>query len=636
LEKFAQKKPSFILYDEKLTFYSKLAKDVDSQATSNNIDFVYVSSSSLQQSIHAEAISWINSIGKLLNDMARQGYVALDEKFNKFNDDLRKVPSALEELTALLNVIANVKDISEDVEMKYRDVLESYRTLKIYNIEIDTAEYARALELPERWRALLKSSVNVDNDMIPIKAKFTDSTCAQVQDLKREIKDFLASFISNGPRNADKDLDAGLDQLNKAKALLNSFQTRRENLVAAEKLFNLNISSYPEIYELESEINSLQHIYDLYSDVTKAVQTWSKSLWSNLDINMMTKSVENFVIRLKKLPKELKQLPPYNIVASKINSFKDSIPLYSDLKNEALRDRHWKKLMEITGRSFDMNPDTFTLEKLFSMNLHTHSEAIQEIVGAAIKELNIENGLKEIENTWKNLRFTVAKYMKGTEDRGYILGAIDEITSLLDDNAMNLQSMSASKFAVPFLPLVQKWEKTLSHIGEITDVWMVVQRKWMYLESIFIGSGDIRMQLPDEAARFDRIDKSFKKIMNETAKNNAVLEACSTEGRLGQLQELSDELEACQKSLSDYLESKRNAFARFFFISDDELLSILGSHDPKNIQEHIIKMFDNVLKLTYGTGRNEKAVCGMSSTEGEVLEFRTPRANSRKSRRMDD
>lgn len=42
---------------------------------------------------------------------------------------------------------------------------------------------------------------------------------------------------------------------------------------------------------------------------------------------------------------------------------------------------------------------------------------------------------------------------------------------------------------------------------------MVVQRKWMYLESIFIG-GDIRAQLPEEAKKFDNIDKTFKKAWN--------------------------------------------------------------------------------------------------------------------------
>lgn len=58
-------------------------------------------------------------------------------------------------------------------------------------------------------------------------------------------------------------------------------------------------------------------------------------------------------------------------------------------------------------------------------------------------------------------------------------------------------------------------------------------------------------------------------------------------------------LEKCQKSLNDYLDSKRNAFPRFFFISDDELLSILGSSDPECVQEHMIKVGYLSLKNIY-------------------------------------
>lgn len=66
--------------------------------------------------------------------------------------------------------------------------------------------------------------------------------------------------------------------------------------------------------------------------------------------------------------------------------------------------------------------------------------------------------------------------------------------------------MMASPFVRPFLTEVRAWEQRLSLIGECIEVWMLVQRKWMYLESIFC-SDDIRLQLPQEAKRFDGIDK---------------------------------------------------------------------------------------------------------------------------------
>lgn len=67
------------------------------------------------------------------------------------------------------------------------------------------------------------------------------------------------------------------------------------------------------------------------------------------------------------------------------------------------------------------------------------------------------------------------------------------------------------RFVGPFLGLVQTWERRLALVSEIIDEWIATQRKWMYLEGIFIG-GDMRAQLPDEAAKFDVIDSHLKKV----------------------------------------------------------------------------------------------------------------------------
>ena len=53
-----------------------------------------------------------------------------------------------------------------------------------------------------------------------------------------------------------------------------------------------------------------------------------------------------------------------------------------------------------------------------------------------------------------------------------------------------------------------------------------------------------------------------------------------------------DQLERCQKSLSEFLEEKRAQFPRFYFIGDDDLLEILGqSTNPLVIQTHLKKLF---------------------------------------------
>ena len=66
-------------------------------------------------------------------------------------------------------------------------------------------------------------------------------------------------------------------------------------------------------------------------------------------------------------------------------------------------------------------------------------------------------------------------------------------------------------------------------ISEVVEAWIDLQRKWLYLEGIFVG-GDIRSQLPEEARKFDEIDKSFRKIMLDTSKRLNVLDCCLVSG----------------------------------------------------------------------------------------------------------
>ena len=84
----------------------------------------------------------------------------------------------------------------------------------------------------------------------------------------------------------------------------------------------------------------------------------------------------------------------YTGLEDRLKGFRDALPLIVDLKHEAMRDRHWHKLMQQTGIEFDMNPDTFTLAKIFAMDLSRFVDDIAEILNTAIKEAAIEKGIK--------------------------------------------------------------------------------------------------------------------------------------------------------------------------------------------------------------------------------------------------
>lgn len=111
--------------------------------------------------------------------------------------------------------------------------------------------------------------------------------------------------------------------------------------------------------------------------------------------------------------------------------------------------------------------------------------------------------------------------------------------------------------------------------------------------------------------------------MNSTAEKLVVIDVCMEPERLSEIRGLSEGLDRCQKSLNDYLDSKRRIFPRFYFISTDELLSILGSTRVDCVQEHMVKMFDNVESLTLAKSTMGTNVStAMNSCEGEIMKFK--------------
>jgi dynein heavy chain len=623
LEKLKEKSAGkdAVFFDLHLGKYSSMSDELRSQATQQHIGFLMIDCSAAAETISQQALEWKNDYGRILHELAQTCLNVLNEKLDHLESDLATDPKDLDSLKFVLNSIASIQEMGMDMELQYSSMFEQYRTLGHYAISVPEAERKEAISMEERWCQLVRDSKTKDLRLIKVKEQFRDVTRQDAVDFGQACKDLKGRYMANGPGNAD-DLDDGVTLASDYEQELAQMRHRRHDLVNAEGLFNLPITAYPELNDVAEDLQKQQQIYQLYGAQKDFVSAMSSTLWSELDVSNLITGAETLEKKCRKLPKEIKELSTFVALEKLILGFKESIPLLASLKNDAMKPRHWETLMDLTGVKFDMNPKTFTLDSMFAMKLERFADDVNEVVQSSMGESKIENELRNVEDTWRANKFELGVYRKNGEIRGYVLRSAEQIKLELEDNMLNLQSMSASRFVGQCAEQVRDWEKKLNLVNECIDVWFVVQRKWMYLESIFVGAEDIRLQLPEEAKKFDAIDKTWKQIMIATNKNRNVIDACHADSRMELLAELSERLDKCQKSLSDYLDTKRNSFPRFFFISDDELLSVLGSSDPTSIQEHALKLFDNV--KVFGFSKSAKQVLAMESSQTEAFDFRTP------------
>lgn len=97
---------------------------------------------------------------------------------------------------------------------------------------------------------------------------------------------------------------------------------------------------------------------------------------------------------------------------------------------------------------------------------------------------------------------------------------------------------------------VTQWTERIYQVVQILQSWLEVQRKWIYLESIFIGNQDIKAQLSNEYRKFGAINRDFIDLMSFSNKNqNILLIVQQRQNLLKQLEQFTDSLDQIQKSL---------------------------------------------------------------------------------------
>lgn len=285
-----------------------------------------------------------------------------------------------------------------------------------------------------------------------------------------------------------------------------------------------------------------------------------------------------------------------------------------------MKDRHWVMLEELMSYKFDIDEPETKLGKIMAAPILKYTEEVMDICTGAEKEMDIEAKLRQVMLDWTTVNIQLAPF----KTRGELLlkgNETMEIVSTLEDSLMVMNSLASNRYNKPFRKDIMLWLSKLSNTSEILEKWLLVQSLWVYLEAVFVG-GDISRQLPAEAKRFANIDKIYVKLMMRAREMQNVVEVCTTdETMLTMLPYLIEQLEACQKSLTGYLESKRLIFPRFFFVSDPVLLEILGqASDPRTIQPHLLSIFDAVCTLDFKENTIDKVIV-LNSANGEKVSF---------------
>lgn len=284
------------------------------------------------------------------------------------------------------------------------------------------------------------------------------------------------------------------------------------------------------------------------------------------------------------------------------------------MKSEALKERHWKTLMKSLRVSWSLTE--LTLGQVWDVDLLRNEKILRDVIIVAQGEMALEEFLKQVRESWLSYELELIPY----QNKCKLIKGWDDLFNKLKEHINSIAAMKLSPYYKVFEEESNSWEEKLNRILSLFDVWIDVQRRWVYLEGIFLSSQDIKTLLPMETSRFQSISTEFLGLMKRVSKSPKVLDVLNIQGVQRSLERLADLLGKIQKALGEYLERERSSFPRFYFVGDEDLLEIIGnSKNIARLQKHFKKMFAGVSAVVLT--EDQLAIAGMASKEGEVVNF---------------
>lgn len=154
------------------------------------------------------------------------------------------------------------------------------------------------------------------------------------------------------------------------------------------------------------------------------------------------------------------------------------MPLIMDLRDEAMRDRHWKELRFEVKEDFDESAEDFTLEKVFELGLNNQAEKIAELADNARKQLKIEIMLKDIKRIWEDDPITdldvIKLKSKANNEEYFKIQSTENIYQIIEDHVVKLSNMKSSPYYSQFDDKIDLWENNIAQITETLELLLGV------------------------------------------------------------------------------------------------------------------------------------------------------------------
>ncbi len=598
-------------------------KSFDTQETQRMFGPMIIDYTKVQSKVNVKYDAWhkdvLSKFGSLLG-VELQDFHAHVSKSRSDLESQSVEAASTSEAVSVITYVQSLKRKLKDWEKKVEAYGDAQKILERQRYQFPS-NWLYTDYIQGEWSAfneiLKRKNHSIQNQVASLQTKIM----SEEKIVETKTSELIHEWEMNKPVTGTMKPDQALKGLQIFETKFNRIKDERDNMVKAKDALELRdsgtSSNDSRIVVSIEELHDLKGVWSELAKIWLQIDEQKEKQWLTVQPRKLRTVLDGLLNQMKDMPARLRQYDSYNHVKKLIQDYLKTNVLIIDLKSEALKERHWKQLMKRMNVVWNLND--LTLGSVWDINLLAYESIIKDIIMVAQGEKALEEFLKQVSELWKNYSLELINY----QNKCQIIRGWDDLFNKLKEHINSVSAMKLSPYYKEFEEEALSWEDKLNRINSVFDVWIDVQRRWVYLDGIFGGSADIKHLLPNETQKFQNVSSEFLTLMRKVSKSPLVLDILNIQGIQKLLERLADLLAKIQKALGEYLERERSSFPRFYFVGDEDLLEIIGNtKNVPRLQKHFKKMFAGVHSILLN--EDNTVVLGVASKEGEEVQFKNP------------
>ncbi|CAF3502703.1 unnamed protein product [Rotaria socialis] len=657
-----QKIPLLQEFENEMKIYQACLSDLSSLPDCWNVQWVRIDLKPIKQTLTSLSHKWLWKFCDYLHNQTSESLNNVDGFLGAMEPEIESITGLERDTETFMKIMRLFNSVSgkqQEVEIRFELMRRTLSLLKIYS-----SSNENELILHEKYQTIINRWQNLKTKVMQAKQRLGPTLKEESKLIMQDLKSF---------QNKINQLILDLNKSNlfqhqltfvQAQSLLNEFLSRQKQLdkqaldyKQLQTLLDTNVVDFSTLDQFRETLKHLTITWKTVKDIRHNLEEIKQEQWQKLDSKQVLASCDKHLDNLQSLPKLARIWDIFSFTEDHIKRIKICAQLLDDLSNSALRTRHWKQLIRLTGGNTLMDSDTFrqlTFGKLFTLSFQDHADEIRATVKRAEKDFQLESTLKTYEEIWLSKTFQMIPYQIkqnneqrrsvstnlsstnkksrvsigsisqsllnidiSTSDKIHLLSNLDKMFIEIEDHQVNLEILQTNQSAGSFLDEISKWQTTLQHIEAVLKQWNCVQQLWLQIDCLIPF-----IQFDSQVnSIFSKADRDFRILMISVSNNNNVLKCCQKKNILPMLKYLTNQLNKCQQSLRKQLFND-NKQARLALLNDIQLFDLLSSgYNIQSLSNNLCFVIPGLKHLLFSDENKDEAIGLITEHQNEKILF---------------